>query len=149
MVRADDWRRAELILVEPQPQQYAAAVRRLRDQGCRSFLMRPNDPPPCVFRVEQRRYWRPEVSATFHGRDIFAPVTGHLTLGVKPAELGPPVTDWVRLASAPSLWPLQGRIMSSFGERSDPFNGEGAFHRGVDINGSYGQPILAPADGVA
>jgi murein DD-endopeptidase MepM/ murein hydrolase activator NlpD len=52
------------------------------------------------------------------------------------------------LASAPSLWPLQGPIMSSFGERTDPFNGEGAFHRGVDISGGYGQAIIAPADGV-
>jgi murein DD-endopeptidase MepM/ murein hydrolase activator NlpD len=61
---------------------------------------------------------------------------------------GSSLTDWVKLAAAPSLWPVQGRIMSSFGERSDPFNGEGAFHRGVDISGDYGQTILAPADGV-
>jgi murein DD-endopeptidase MepM/ murein hydrolase activator NlpD len=58
------------------------------------------------------------------------------------------LSDWAKLASAPSLWPLQGRIMSSFGERTDPFNGEGAFHRGVDIHGNYGEAILAPADGV-
>jgi murein DD-endopeptidase MepM/ murein hydrolase activator NlpD len=38
--------------------------------------------------------------------------------------------------------------MSSFGERQDPFNGEGAFHRGVDISGTFGQHIIAPADGV-
>jgi hypothetical protein len=44
MVGSDAWRRAELILVEPQPQQYADAIRRLLDQGCRSFLVRPNDP---------------------------------------------------------------------------------------------------------
>ncbi len=56
--------------------------------------------------------------------------------------------DWMKLASAPSLWPIEGRIMSTFGERQDPFNGEGAFHRGVDISGGYGQAILAPADGV-
>jgi len=58
------------------------------------------------------------------------------------------ISDWMRLAAAPSLWPLQGRIMSSFGERDDPFNGEGAFHRGVDIQGNYGQPIVSPADGI-
>jgi murein DD-endopeptidase MepM/ murein hydrolase activator NlpD len=61
---------------------------------------------------------------------------------------GSSLNDWVKLAAAPSLWPVQGRIMSSFGERSDPFNGEGAFHRGVDISGDYGQTIFAPADGV-
>jgi murein DD-endopeptidase MepM/ murein hydrolase activator NlpD len=61
---------------------------------------------------------------------------------------GSSLMDWVKLAAAPSLWPVQGRIMSSFGERSDPFSGEGAFHRGVDISGGYGQTIVAPADGV-
>jgi murein DD-endopeptidase MepM/ murein hydrolase activator NlpD len=58
------------------------------------------------------------------------------------------LTDWVRMAEAPTLWPVEGRITGSFGERIDPFNGEGAFHRGVDISTSFGNHILAPADGV-
>jgi S-adenosylmethionine hydrolase len=37
------------------------------------------------------------VSNTFHGRDIFAPVAGHLSMGGDPRFLGPVVTDWVRL----------------------------------------------------
>ena len=57
-------------------------------------------------------------------------------------------SDWERLAAAPSLWPVEGAITSSFGERIDPFNGEGAFHTGVDISTAYGTPIIAPADGV-
>jgi murein DD-endopeptidase MepM/ murein hydrolase activator NlpD len=56
-------------------------------------------------------------------------------------------SDWVNLAGAPSLWPIMGRITSSFGERLDPFNGEGAFHAGVDISGTFGEPIHATADG--
>jgi len=52
------------------------------------------------------------------------------------------------IAGAPSLWPVQGPITSSFGEREDPFNGEGAFHKGVDISAAYGTPIRASADGV-
>jgi murein DD-endopeptidase MepM/ murein hydrolase activator NlpD len=52
------------------------------------------------------------------------------------------------LDNAPSLWPVQGSITSSFGEREDPFNGEGAFHKGVDISAAYGTPIRAAADGV-
>jgi murein DD-endopeptidase MepM/ murein hydrolase activator NlpD len=52
------------------------------------------------------------------------------------------------IAGAPSLWPVQGPITSSFGEREDPFNGEGAFHKGVDISAAYGTPIRAAADGV-
>jgi murein DD-endopeptidase MepM/ murein hydrolase activator NlpD len=58
------------------------------------------------------------------------------------------ITDWLRLAEAPNLWPVEGRITGSFGERIDPFNGEGAFHRGIDISTGYGNRIVAPADGV-
>ena len=32
------------------------------------------------------RFWRPTVSDTFHGRDVFAPVAAHLSLGVDPAR---------------------------------------------------------------
>jgi len=56
--------------------------------------------------------------------------------------------DWLRANSAPNLWPVEGPVTGSFGERIDPFNGEGAFHSGVDISASYGQPVMAPADGV-
>jgi len=55
--------------------------------------------------------------------------------------------DWERLAAAPSLWPVEGIVTGSFGERIDPFNGEGAFHTGVDISTPFGTPIIAPADG--
>ena len=55
--------------------------------------------------------------------------------------------DWVNLAGAPSLWPIMGPITSSFGERQDPFNGEGAFHAGVDISGTFGEPVRVTADG--
>jgi len=56
--------------------------------------------------------------------------------------------DWIKANSAPNLWPVEGQVTGSFGERIDPFNGEGAFHSGVDIASSYGHPIVAPADGV-
>lgn len=55
--------------------------------------------------------------------------------------------DWTLLADAPSLWPLEGRVTSAFGEREDPFNGEGAFHAGIDIAAPYGSPVRAAADG--
>ena len=56
--------------------------------------------------------------------------------------------DWFRANSAPNLWPVEGQVTASFGERIDPFNGEGAFHSGVDIGSTYGHPVVAPADGV-
>ena len=56
--------------------------------------------------------------------------------------------DWFKANSAPNLWPVEGQVTASFGERIDPFNGEGAFHSGVDIGSSYGGQVLAPADGV-
>jgi murein DD-endopeptidase MepM/ murein hydrolase activator NlpD len=64
-----------------------------------------------------------------------------LTRDVTPA-------DWLRANSAPNLWPVEGPVTGSFGERTDPFNGEGAFHSGVDISANYGQAVIAPADGV-
>jgi murein DD-endopeptidase MepM/ murein hydrolase activator NlpD len=48
----------------------------------------------------------------------------------------------------PSTWPVLGHITDSFGERLDPFSGEGAFHTGVDVSADYGAPVHATADGV-
>ena len=56
--------------------------------------------------------------------------------------------DWIKANSAPNLWPVDGQVTGSFGERIDPFNGEGAFHSGVDIGSSFGAKIIAPADGL-
>jgi len=38
--------------------------------------------------LDKRKYHLSKVSATFHGRDIFAPVAAHLSLGIKPIALG-------------------------------------------------------------
>jgi murein DD-endopeptidase MepM/ murein hydrolase activator NlpD len=55
--------------------------------------------------------------------------------------------DWIATAYAPTLWPIEGPVTSSFGEREDPFNGEGAFHSGIDISAAIGTPVHAPAGG--
>ncbi len=52
------------------------------------------------------------------------------------------------MTSTPSLWPVIGRITGSFGERMDPFSGEGAFHTGMDISSQYGDAVRVTADGV-
>ena len=48
----------------------------------------------------------------------------------------------------PSMWPVNGVLLSRFGDRLDPFSGEGAFHKGVDITAAMGTPVHAAADGV-
>lgn len=57
------------------------------------------------------------------------------------------VRQW-QLNVRPSLWPVYGRLMSTYGSRSDPLSGEGAFHSGVDLQASVGTPVRASADGV-
>ena len=52
------------------------------------------------------------------------------------------------LASAtPSIWPIAGWISSGFGNRRDPFTGGQDYHPGLDISGTHGQQVQAPADG--
>jgi murein DD-endopeptidase MepM/ murein hydrolase activator NlpD len=52
------------------------------------------------------------------------------------------------LLAIPSGQPTSVVMLSSrFGYRRDPFNGRGAFHAGLDFRGTYGQPILAAANG--
>ena len=72
-------------------------------------------------------------------------LSGHMRRVLEPA-LGS-LSDWGSLADVPSLWPIMGAVTSSFGQREDPFNGEGAFHKGIDIASSYGAAVHAPADG--
>jgi S-adenosylmethionine hydrolase len=71
------------------------------DNGCWTRLARNGLVPTRVLRLTESRFWRQPVSPTFHGRDILAPVAGHLSRGVDAAELGPQVSQWVSLP-----WPL-------------------------------------------
>ena len=50
--------------------------------------------------------------------------------------------------TVPSLWPVRGQISAGFGQRMDPFSGEGAFHAGVDISVPFGTRVLTTADGI-
>jgi S-adenosylmethionine hydrolase len=55
------------------------------------------EPPSKIFGIEERKHWLPEVSRTFHGRDVMAPVAARLSLGLSPEKLGPPVKQLVEL----------------------------------------------------
>lgn len=50
--------------------------------------------------ITRPEYWRKPVSATFHGRDIFAPVAAYLTLGRPPSDFGEPLGSLVSLPAA-------------------------------------------------
>ncbi len=47
--------------------------------------------PERLVRVSSPELWLPDVSSTFHGRDIMAPVAARLSLGLDPERLGPPL----------------------------------------------------------
>lgn len=67
--------------------QYAGRYAVAPDNGLITLVHR-DIPVEAVHVVENRRYFLPEPAATFHGRDIMAPVAAHLARGVKPAEFG-------------------------------------------------------------
>jgi hypothetical protein len=46
--------------------------------------------------IANSRYFHKPVSATFHGRDIFAPVAAHLAAGVAPARVGKPIAEYLQ-----------------------------------------------------
>ena len=56
------------------------------------------DNPDILRTVENDDLFLKEVSSTFHGRDIFAPVAAEIAKGLDPRELGPEVDDPVTIA---------------------------------------------------
>lgn len=71
------------------------------------------------YEIRERKYFLSPVSDTFHGRDIFAPVAGHLSLGLDPSRLGPQVR-----ALTPLEWPRPRMVKGGLAARilwSDSF----------------------------
>jgi S-adenosyl-L-methionine hydrolase (adenosine-forming) len=60
--------------------------------------------------LSDHHFWRPTLSTTFHGRDIFGPVASHLANGVPLEALGPMLNDVVRL-SLPKPDGLRGEVL--------------------------------------
>ena len=70
------------------------------DNGLFSFILDCADSR--IHEIARPDLGRPDLSSTFHGRDLFAPLAAHLCRGLALADVGPPVADPVRLdESAP------------------------------------------------
>jgi S-adenosylmethionine hydrolase len=73
-----------------------------------------------IVQLTNARYFLPNVSRTFHGRDIFSPVAAHLARGVSFGDLGPPVTEPVRIQllhpqSTADGWQAHVTVIDVFG----------------------------------
>jgi len=66
------------------------------DNGLLSRLAARHRPSKLI-KLQNRDFWLHPVSSTFHGRDIIAPVAARLSLGLDPAELGPPLEQLATL----------------------------------------------------
>jgi S-adenosyl-L-methionine hydrolase (adenosine-forming) len=66
------------------------------DNGCASWL-EGVEPLLEVRHVADSKLWLKDPSATFHGRDIFAPVAAALTKGLAPAKVGPKAKGLVKM----------------------------------------------------
>ncbi len=64
--------------------------------------------PPTFVHLNKPRFWLPQVSKSFHGRDIFAPVAAHLSRGVALEEMGDPFTNPVLLSMPEPVKTKQG-----------------------------------------
>lgn len=89
------------------------------DNGLLSVLAERTVPRK-IIRLADPEYWLKPVSATFHGRDIMAPVAARVSLGLDPDRLGQPLEklvqlDWPRANQTPGK--IVGEVLwiDSFG----------------------------------
>jgi S-adenosylmethionine hydrolase len=78
------------------------------DNGLVTYVVRAAASWRCV-EVGEPHYMRPAPSATFHGRDIFAPVAAHLARGVGLERMGP-VLDGPRMLDVQPAEKAEGEI---------------------------------------
>ena len=79
------------------------------DNGLLSFVFSTGE--NCkVYELTNEKFFAENVSATFHGRDIFAPVAAHLSNGVQPDEFGRQITDYIRFDESKPRIESDGKI---------------------------------------
>ncbi len=66
------------------------------DNGLFTFVFK-REKVKKVVALTNPKYFLSQLSTTFHGRDLFAPVAAHLSLGVKPEAFGPALNSWVEI----------------------------------------------------
>jgi S-adenosylmethionine hydrolase len=90
------------------------------DNGCWTSLIGTGEKEKVVVRLAEPRFWRERVSATFHGRDILAPVAAHLSRGADYRQLGVPLSKWIDLelpcaSRGPNGWSGEVVFVDHFG----------------------------------
>jgi S-adenosyl-L-methionine hydrolase (adenosine-forming) len=87
------------------------------DNGVLSRLARRRAPAK-IIRLAEQQYWLQPVSATFHGRDILAPVAARLSLDLDPDWLGTPqerlvMLEWPEVCAEPQA--VSGSVLLADG----------------------------------
>jgi len=82
------------------------------DNGLFSYIL-DREADARVFHLNKPGHFRHEVSTTFHGRDIFAPIVAALANDVALSALGDPVTDPVRLESPARCEPAADGVLNA------------------------------------
>ena len=84
------------------------------NNGLLSFLLQKYSIIDSYLIENPNYYSRPNISSTFHGRDIFAPAAAHLSLGINPSDFGRPLNTLIQLnLSAPTTTDssVQGKVI--------------------------------------
>jgi len=92
-----------------------------------------------VIHLSKTRYFLQRISDTFHGRDIFAPVAGHLSRGVDPFDMGPVIYDPIHL-KFPAAYRKEGSLYGQI-VQVDHFGNLITNIRRGDIEGSVGRSV--------
>ncbi len=77
------------------------------DNGVLSWAVRSAEGPATAYELTNRELWLEPASATFRGRDVFAPVAAHLANGLELSEVGTPVDPAELSALNPPVRRLQ------------------------------------------
>jgi S-adenosylmethionine hydrolase len=80
------------------------------DNGLFSYVIDKNSK---IYSLENKKYFLKNVSQTFHGRDIFAPIAGYLAKGISPEKFGKLKRNYKKInLPKPKIFPATGRTTS-------------------------------------